>query len=325
MSVETEVTLARMAHVTNDVVDGELKAPAVRLLRFHERQERQEEMAELEKHLAAPAWAAAAMSAEGRRQLAIRKQALKKDLEQHSPRPDLSGETVDALARRQQVLESHILEGMPTREEMRRNPPGAVDRHRNWNRKKAAVLEWKNNQVQLNPDSDDVDLCNIERLRPSEMNQTGASTYMASAQIPGNFAMTPAAKDNWPLGAPQVTTATSHLPNFEEIADIPQRAPGVCYVCQAPVPGVAKVCVRCIQDSMSEIETISKGMIFVSPRDGQIHTKMKCSRCARLFPKKGNRTLCPDCSHERKVELAARMRATKVAKHQDLEASGALP
>lgn len=325
MSTETETTLAKMAHVTNDIIDGELRTPAVRLLRFHERQERQEEMAQLEQHLAAPAWAAAAMSAEGRRQLSVRKQALKKDLELHSPRTDLSGETKDALSRRQQVLEAYILQGMPTREEMRRNPPGAVDHHRNWNSKKAAVLEWKNNQVQLNPESDDVDLCNIERLRPSEMNPAGAATFMAGAQIPGSFAMTPSAKDNWPLGAPTATTATSHLPNFEEIADV-GPAPGICYVClKAPVPGTAKVCVRCIQDSMSEIETISKGMIFVSPRDGQIHTKMKCNTCGRLFAKKGNRKLCPDCSHDRQVELAARMRATRVAKRAEAQASGALP
>ena len=34
---------------------------------------------------------------------------------------------------------------------------------------------------------------------------------MADAQIPGVFAMSPQAKANWPLGAPTIQTATSHV------------------------------------------------------------------------------------------------------------------
>ena len=45
------------------------------------------------------------------------------------------------------------------------------------------------------------------RFRPELIHATGGvGTFMPGAQIPGNFAMTPLAKENWPLGEPKVDT-----------------------------------------------------------------------------------------------------------------------
>ena len=141
-TAETETTLQRMATVTNVAEGGEVKQSAVRMLRYNERQAREDALKEVGEHLAAPAWTASSMTPEGRRALAMRKRAITKDLEANSPRDDLSAETRDALYRRSQSLEASIVQGMPTREEMRRNPVGAVDKHRRWDRAhKAKVLE----------------------------------------------------------------------------------------------------------------------------------------------------------------------------------------
>jgi hypothetical protein len=71
---------------------------------------------------------------------------------------------------------------MPTHEEMRKNPAGMVGKHMRWEKThKKAILEWKNAQQMLEPDSNDPDLSNFERLRPSgEMDR-----FRGDAQING--------------------------------------------------------------------------------------------------------------------------------------------
>lgn len=228
MSAEAQATLERMAQVRNVADRGEIQKPAVRLLRKRERQERQDELKRIDQQLSAPAWAASAMSAEGRQSLAKRRRQLEKELQNWSPRTDLSPETRDALHRRSKELEEEIRQGMPTAEVMRRNPVGAVDAHRKWDRRKDKVLEWKNLQVQLEPESDDIDLANVERLRPTQVAPGSPASFMADAQIPGNFAMTAKAKERWPLGEPTAKTAVSHLSEQEAVAEVttnPKRPP----------------------------------------------------------------------------------------------------
>ena len=84
------------------------------------------------------------------------------------------GPQMDQAKKREDLLLTKIKAGMPTHEEMRRNPPGAVDKHRAWeSRNKKAILEWKNIRRRLQvsgaiddcpPDS--VDVSNIEKFRP---------------------------------------------------------------------------------------------------------------------------------------------------------------
>jgi hypothetical protein len=105
-----------------------------------------------------------------------------------SPRP-YGNEDIDAAHRAEAELRANWLEGMPTQAEMRRNPPGAVDRHRRWEKaKKNAVLKWKQVRRRLHATgvsvdrlSDESDISNIEMYRPAGGPQ---ELSMDNAQIP---------------------------------------------------------------------------------------------------------------------------------------------
>lgn len=94
---------------------------------------------------------------------------------------------IDKAVRRASELRTEMIEdGMPTRMEMRANMPGAVGKLRRWERRnKTKLQEWKYHQLRLNPGSDDPDVANFERFRPS-----GGSGELSrdNAQIEGqNF------------------------------------------------------------------------------------------------------------------------------------------
>lgn len=83
--------------------------------------------------------------------------------------PEITGEALDAAVARRDELQAEILKGMPSHEEMRKCPPGAVNKHITWEkRNKDAINEWKNLQLQINRGTDDADIANIETLRPSK-------------------------------------------------------------------------------------------------------------------------------------------------------------
>ena len=206
MSEAIETLLKDIGHVTNETVDGQVTKRATRYYTFVERQNHEEELKRVDDQLKAPAFVQAGLSAEGRAHLMKRQRDLKRELAKCTP-PVLTGEQKDALNVRRKELETDIRVGMPTQEQMRRNPVGAVDQHRRWERRTgSAILEWKNIRRALEPDSEDRDLANVEILRSSSLPTNGTSTFMADAQIPGHFAMTPVAKENWPLGEPKVDT-----------------------------------------------------------------------------------------------------------------------
>ncbi len=207
MENEAEHYLKEVGRVTNRAENGEMVQKAKRYLKHHEREAKLTEMASIDKTLRPGNFAASGtIGDEGRSLLQRRKHALNKQILEGSPPNDLQGATKDALYSRQQELESDIKVGMPTHEEMRRNPAGAVDKHRKWERaNKTRILERQNILHLLNPDDDSKDLTNLDLLRPSQLPQT-TSTFMSDAQIPGHFAMTAQAKDNWPLGEPKIDT-----------------------------------------------------------------------------------------------------------------------
>lgn len=221
MDAQTEQVLKEVATVRNIGVDGELKQKAVRYLTFNEKQSRRDELDQLKRLTDQPAYVQGAITGEGRAALGKRKRQIEKDLIAGQP-PELTGATRDALAAREIVLADTIRDGMVVHEEMRRNPVGAVDRHRKWERaNKDRILEWKNIRRALNPDSDEKDLANVDRLRPSMLpvGMGATSTFMADAQIPGKFAMTPLAKENWPLGEPKVDTPLKQADRRERTAE----------------------------------------------------------------------------------------------------------
>ena len=141
---------------------------------------------------------------------AAQSRQLSKMLDSQIAKP-VQGEKKDLVAKlAAEVMETVIRPALVPREDMRRNPAGAVGRFmREENSKpiKQAVQHWKRAQLALEPGNEDPDLANVERFRPEKIHDTGgAGTFMANAQIPGNFAMTPQAKANWPLGEPKVDT-----------------------------------------------------------------------------------------------------------------------
>ena len=154
------------------------------------RAERQREIDETERVLRDPALAKQ-LSNPGKlaQQTAQRKQTL----EAQTP-PPLKPAVLDKVARLNRVALNYACDGMLSLEELRRRPPGAADRLRAWERaKKSAVLAWKRTQALLHPDSEDRDLANLERYRPSRPTRD----LMGEADIPGVFTLSPQAKENF--------------------------------------------------------------------------------------------------------------------------------
>jgi hypothetical protein len=105
---------------------------------------------------------------------------LTKQLETQRPKPFASDE-IDRAVKREAELRDQIGLGMLSQEEMRKCPPGAVDRHREWEqRNKTKILEWQNIQRRLNAENDSRESASIETFRPK-----GSTMNMDGALIPG--------------------------------------------------------------------------------------------------------------------------------------------
>jgi len=110
-----------------------------------------------------------------------------KELSEKAP-PDLTPQERDEKVKECREIEGRLRPLMPSDEEMRRNPPGVVGRHKKF--EKAAksraffsegdLARWKDNQLALNKGDDDPDVANFERLRP--LHNSGS---MLGAQITG--------------------------------------------------------------------------------------------------------------------------------------------
>lgn len=119
----------------------------------------------------------------------------KKNLLAQSPPTDLRPSQREKLAKLERATRDVVAENMPTAEQMRHNPPGAVDHHMAWDRHtKPALLTWKSVRVLLNPHSDALDLCNFERYRP---RNAATRELFTDGQIGGQFALSPQAKQNF--------------------------------------------------------------------------------------------------------------------------------
>ena len=116
-------------------------------------------------------------------------------LEDKTPRAT-KGEALDSLVKQERELREKITTGMPTQAEMRRNPAGAVTKHRQWEqRSKQDVLLWKDVRLALHASGavdgglkDATEIANLERYRP----QGGAGELnMDNEQIPGRVIFLP--------------------------------------------------------------------------------------------------------------------------------------
>jgi hypothetical protein len=205
---ETQHWLDKAASVRNETDGfGGLKKKHVKFLSRNEVEKRESELQHIESTLSLDNPAKKDLDQQLRDNLAKRRNYLRKELQESRPPDDLPGETKDALAKRLEVLNDKIAAGMLTEEVMWRNPTGAVDRNLKWHHAtKFDNQERRNILVLLNPHDTSRSFRSVELLRKSQAYQGGAATFMANAQLPGNFAMTPQAKENWPLGEPKVDT-----------------------------------------------------------------------------------------------------------------------
>jgi hypothetical protein len=172
---------------------GKLIQKAKRILTKSEREERETQVARMKGQLRQPTWVNDALGGSTPQTLAKGIRAMEDELEENSP-PAIDGSTRDALSKRHRELREKIRDtGMLTQEEMRRNPPGAVDRHRRWERaNKDRILEYKNISRVLEPESDAKDLSSLEVFRPSR-----PMVYNSNSQIAGHFAYSDVPQENW--------------------------------------------------------------------------------------------------------------------------------
>jgi len=182
-------------------------------LRNHQVQEYQSEAARLQSVVNAPPYVTGVDRGGAARQY----KQVAKLLDEQAAKP-LSGAKKDQVAKLAGEVLEEIKGAMLPSEEMRRNPAGAVGkflRTENSPEVQAKIQHWKRAQLALEPGSNDPDLANVERFRPT-MHMGGPGTFMAGAQIPGNFAMSAQAKENWPLGEPTINTAVAQVRKREQ-------------------------------------------------------------------------------------------------------------
>ena len=176
----------------------------VNLLRKRERDEKADEIAKEQRNLDNP-------KIEDKTQVKRNIALLKHQVDKFSPEP-LAPAEKDKLARLEKQLAEKIRDGMPTDETMRKNPVGAIDQHTAWERaKKKLIKVWKNVRIQLNPDSDDRDLANVERLRPrGQMDR-----MRTDAQIVGQMTYGSIPDELWPF-EPSKETALEQAKRAEQ-------------------------------------------------------------------------------------------------------------
>ena len=127
-------------------------------------------------------------------EVADRLRSLKKQLDAQMPRPYVGAEMDKAVARERE-LRAEWTQGMLSQEEMRKCPPGAVDRHRAWEKRNSArIEEWQNIQRRLNADNEDLESASIEVYRP-----TSSTMNMDGALIPGKTIFLPPAGSGVPV------------------------------------------------------------------------------------------------------------------------------
>lgn len=123
----------------------------------------------------------------------------KANLAAQSPPTDLRPSQRDKLERLEILSKAFILDGpvpMPSYEQNRHNDAGAADYLRAWqSATKSAVLAWQATRILLHPGSDERDLANFHRYQPHEGS---TRNLYVNAQIPGQFALSPQAKENYP-------------------------------------------------------------------------------------------------------------------------------
>src|SRR5258706_4691380 len=127
----------------------------------------------------------------------VREQLRRLEHQLETQRPKLfEGQNMDRAVAREGELREQIRQGMLSQEEMRKSPPGAGDRHREWETANVRrITEWQNLQRCMNAGNDKREVASIETFRP-----TTSTMNMHNAQIEGKMFFLP------PYGAEQPVT-----------------------------------------------------------------------------------------------------------------------
>ncbi len=174
---------------------------AQNLLRPHQVAEMSDEKKNLEKAIASPH-----VREKGEAVQALRR--ISKQLETQTP-TSFNGKELDNAVRREAQLREELLAGMPSQEEMRKSPPGAVGKHMEWEkRNKAKLQEWKNLKLRINVGTSDPDIANFERFRPKN-----STLNMDNAVVSGTQYF-----------MPETTSPTTTF-NDDELATLRELAP----------------------------------------------------------------------------------------------------
>lgn len=102
--------------------------------------------------------------------------ALRADMEKQMA-PETTPEQRDQLAKDERELRQKIVEAMPSQEEMRKCPPGAIGKEVRFQKTfKTKIIQWKNTIRMLEAGNDDPDVSNLEKFRPkaSTLNMDNA-------------------------------------------------------------------------------------------------------------------------------------------------------
>ena len=233
-----------------------MKEQTAQLLRPHQIESLNEDKRRIERTLQAPNFVQQQIQDPGSMRKQLR--SIVQMLETQSPKPYSEHEKDHAIARRDELQEK-FLRGIPTQEEMRRNPPGAVDKNRSWEaREKKHVLEWKNIQLRLMESGsidglrNSEDVANIEGLRPfggaqqlNMMNEQIQGTEYHMDHTPKSVVMTDPEiqmlKDIDPELAEQLATMPAEMRKAVKgaVNEMMSKAPGneESHVSVAPVCG----------------------------------------------------------------------------------------
>jgi len=151
-------------------------APKQGYLRPREREELQQDIgnAEAELNEADPAF-----RVDDRNQVNARRGRLQHQLDAGKA-PELTPLQRDAKVKEARELGDYLSGKMLSRDEMMKNPPGTVGKNIKYHREtKDAQLRWKALQLELNPESQDPDIANLEQIRP----ESNRSVSYANSQI----------------------------------------------------------------------------------------------------------------------------------------------
>ena len=222
----------------------------------------------------------------------------------NSPPPPRSDE-LDALVRLEREDREKLKEGLPSAEEMRKRPPGAVGKHMRWDKRAKELVEpgvtrmdrWRNTKMRLNVGNDDPDLVNFEQFRPRTN-----SLNLDNAFIPGTNYNIPseAFKKGWDEMNPndEVVTLRREIEELREMVSLSLAGNK--------------------EETKEELhEEIPVGEIVVEEDEGEIvyedpkpgpTTYTATSKCGKPFEKANERSLQRALSmHERRCNVCKTM------------------